>query len=31
MRPLHGAGGAPGLFHLRMFLIFSIFIDKIVV
>ena len=25
LRPLHGTGGDPGLFHLRMFLIFSIF------
>ena len=28
LRPLHGTGGAPGLFHLRIFLIFSIFMDK---
>ena len=31
MRPLHGTGGDPGLFHLRIFLIFSVFMDKIVV
>lgn len=31
MRPLHGTGEDPGLFHLRIFLIFSIFMDKIVV
>ena len=31
MRPLHGTGGDPGLFHLRILLIFSIFMDKIVV
>ena len=31
MRPLHGTGGDPGLFHLRIFLIFSIFMDKTVV
>ena len=31
MRPLHGTGGDPGLFHLRIFLIFSIFMDEIVV
>ena len=31
MRPLHGTGGDLGLFHLRILLIFSIFMDKIVV
>lgn len=31
MRPLHGTGGDPGLSHLRILLIFSIFMDKIVV
>ena len=31
MRPLHGTGGDLGLFHLRILLILSIFMDKIVV